>query len=168
MAAESMSTGDANGNRNPTQSKEGHHTLSCTHCRQRKVKCDKIHPCSHCQKSNLTCVFPERVKNAKKRKNGTKTSNDELMRRLKRMEELIGKIEGGGGDTHDGSTPNPNADGEDVGSPEIKAESPSRTPFPPKQIDDQPEDRLNRYMGNTLFRSLTAEVGKSLYLLCSY
>ncbi|KAL9131066.1 MAG: hypothetical protein Q9217_000889 [Psora testacea] len=77
----------------------GHHgqyPLSCTNCRQRKVKCNKIHPCSPCQRSGLDCVFPERVRHPKKKKTGLKTTNEELLARVNRMERLIGRMEGEG------------------------------------------------------------------------
>ncbi|EEU45290.1 uncharacterized protein NECHADRAFT_13054, partial [Fusarium vanettenii 77-13-4] len=31
---------------------------SCIHCRQRKIKCDRQHPCCQCVRSKLECVFP--------------------------------------------------------------------------------------------------------------
>ena len=34
---------------------------ACTQCRERKLKCDRIHPCSHCQSKGEDCFF---VKNA--------------------------------------------------------------------------------------------------------
>lgn len=130
-------------------------SLSCTLCRQRKIKCDKVHPCSGCNRSGLACVFPERARNPKKQRNGSKASNKELIRRLNRMEELIGKIEGEG-----------------EGSTEYKSMGISK----PKEVDTTPsttsdqsqtssngvgyaDDSLNRYIGSTFWRTLTCEVG---------
>ena len=31
---------------------------SCVTCRTRKVRCDKLSPCSHCRRANIACVFP--------------------------------------------------------------------------------------------------------------
>lgn len=31
---------------------------SCVICRRRKVRCDKISPCSNCRRANIPCVFP--------------------------------------------------------------------------------------------------------------
>lgn len=31
---------------------------SCVTCRRRKVRCDKVSPCSHCRRANIACVFP--------------------------------------------------------------------------------------------------------------
>ena len=45
--------------------------LSCTSCRQRKVKCDKISPCNPCQKTGLECIFPVRRVRASKKQRGS-------------------------------------------------------------------------------------------------
>lgn len=141
--------------------REGQHALSCTHCRQRKVKCDKVHPCCHCLRSNLTCVFPERAKNAKKKRSGQKTTNDELLRRLKRMEELIGKMEGDGKDispsrSHDSS-------GVDQANGDIPRSTESGgSPSIPDDGQDRPKDGLSRYIGNSFLRSLTMEVSGTI------
>lgn len=74
--------------------------LSCSHCRQKKVKCDKVHPCTPCARSGLPCVFPERLRHPKRRGSNSKTANDELVRRLSRMEELIEKMKIDGKDIH--------------------------------------------------------------------
>lgn len=68
------------------------HPLSCIHCRQRKIKCDKVHPCSPCSRSGFTCAFPERVRHPKRKTSNSKAANDELLQRLARMEELIAKM----------------------------------------------------------------------------
>lgn len=31
---------------------------SCTVCRSRKVRCDKLAPCSNCRRANIACTFP--------------------------------------------------------------------------------------------------------------
>jgi hypothetical protein len=31
---------------------------SCVVCRTRKVRCDRLSPCSNCRRANLACVFP--------------------------------------------------------------------------------------------------------------
>ena len=136
------------------------HPLSCTHCRQRKVKCDKVYPCQHCQRSNLTCVFPERARHPKKKRDGPKASNDELLNRLRRMEELIGKIEGGKDGAAPKSTPSPSQ--ESISEGQSRSTQPSRSPSIAYEGPDQPEDGLNRYIGNSFLRSLTMEVREIL------
>ena len=137
-----------------------HHPLSCTNCRQRKVKCDKVHPCQHCQRSNLTCVFPERAKHPRKKRNGSKSSNDELLHRLRRMEELIVKIEGGKDEASLKSIASPSQDS--FGGGQSRSTQSSRSPSIAIEGADHPEDSLNRYMGNSFLRSLTMEVSDLL------
>jgi hypothetical protein len=40
--------------------------FSCLRCFERKVKCDKSHPCANCVKSNVECIF--RIPSAPRRK----------------------------------------------------------------------------------------------------
>lgn len=138
------------------------HPLSCTNCRQRKVKCDKVYPCQHCQRSNLTCLFPERARQPRKRRDGPKASQDELLDRLRRMEELIGKIEGG----KDGRAPksNPSPSSGPVSKSQSQSPQPSRKSSMVYEGSDQPDDGLNKYIGNSFLRSLTTEVSESLTL----
>ena len=60
--------------------------FSCIRCFDRKVKCDKLSPCSNCSKSNVECVFrvPPTPRRRKKR-----TQEELLLARLKRCEELL-------------------------------------------------------------------------------
>ena len=81
--------------------------LSCTTCRARKVKCDKTDPCSACVKSETTCVYPERVRRRKNRNGGLREQNADLLRRLGRLEGLVGKIEKSGGDEKAAETSSP-------------------------------------------------------------
>ena len=138
------------GQRNPAQQ-----PLSCTHCRQRKIKCDKKYPCSPCSRSNLNCVFPERARHPKKKSAGSKATNDELMRRLGRMEELIEKMKVEGKDVNgkklvdDGST-----------SPDTsRSRHTSEAQSPGSNGPDPAEDGMSRYIGTHFWRSLTNEVG---------
>ncbi|KAI0126938.1 fungal-specific transcription factor domain-containing protein [Xylariales sp. AK1849] len=62
--------------------------LSCTLCRSRKVKCDRLHPCSHCVRSGVDCVFPARKRMQRPRK----TKNSELLNRISRLESIVGKV----------------------------------------------------------------------------
>ena len=134
----------------------GQNPLSCTHCRHRKVKCNRIHPCLPCQRLGLECVFPERAKSAKKKRNGTKATTEELLARLSRMEQLIGTMEG---DVT-------NVKEEPKQSPPLNtacAELPRKSSLSSNATKDHegsasPTDGLNRYIGSTFWRSLTSEV----------
>lgn len=69
-------------------------SLSCVSCRQRKVKCDKARPCSACQRSNVECVFPPRVRLPRGRQGGSRARNAEITRRLNRLEGLVERLGG--------------------------------------------------------------------------
>lgn len=47
---------------------------SCVICRRRKVRCDKLSPCSNCRRANIACVFP---------------SHDRPPRWARRLERLV-------------------------------------------------------------------------------
>ncbi|KAK8074715.1 Bikaverin cluster transcription factor bik5 [Apiospora hydei] len=63
--------------------------LSCTTCRSKKIKCNRVHPCSHCTKSGIECVFPARKRMERPRK----TRNQELLNRISRLESIVGKVD---------------------------------------------------------------------------
>ncbi|KAK6860242.1 fungal specific transcription factor domain-containing protein [Apiospora arundinis] len=63
--------------------------LSCTACRSKKIKCNRVHPCSHCTKSGIECVFPTRKRMERPRK----TRNQELLNRISRLESIVGKVD---------------------------------------------------------------------------
>src|SRR2546423_9690011 len=41
---------------------------SCITCRRRKVKCNKVNPCSNCVKQNIRCEFPSPGRAPRRRK----------------------------------------------------------------------------------------------------
>ena len=144
------------GQRNPN-----HYPLSCTHCRQRKIKCDKKHPCSPCSRSNLNCVFPERARHPKKKSASSKATNDELMRRLGRMEELIEKMKVEGKDItgkkvveDDSSSPDPTLSRQD-----------SEVRSPGSNGPEGAEDRMSQFISTNFWRSLSSEVSANA-LMC--
>ena len=60
--------------------------ISCVQCQQRKVKCNKESPCSHCTKSRLECIYRPP---APPRRGKRKHSEAGLLARLRRCEELL-------------------------------------------------------------------------------
>lgn len=133
------------------------HPISCTHCRQRKIKCDKVHPCSPCQRSSLECVFPERARHPKKKKTGSKATNDELLARLGRMEQLIGQLEGDEKTLPEGRRQNsqlPDTGDTNVIKQEINERRVSREDSQGSTADSN----FNRFIGGSFWRSLTNEV----------
>jgi hypothetical protein len=63
--------------------------LSCTACRVRKVRCDRVHPCSHCTRAGVDCVFPSRKRMERPRK----SKNSELLNRISRLESIVSKVD---------------------------------------------------------------------------
>lgn len=59
---------------------------SCVTCRKRKVRCDKRHPCSNCNKAAIECIFP-RPGRAPRR--SRKPPDAELLARLRRLEGVV-------------------------------------------------------------------------------
>lgn len=62
---------------------------SCVTCRKRKVKCDKLHPCSNCARANIECIFPNPGRAPRKIKKPTDGRDTELLARLKRLEGVV-------------------------------------------------------------------------------
>lgn len=144
----------------PTHRNSTQHPLSCTHCRHRKIKCDKRHPCTPCSRSNLNCVFPERARHPKKKSASSKATNDELMRRLGRMEELIEKMK------VDGKDVNAKKPGEDGStSPDAsRSRHTSEARSPGSNGPEPAEDGMSKFIGTTFWRSLSSEVRSNLLM----
>lgn len=70
--------------------------LSCELCRQRKVKCDKLNPCTNCQRSGTRCVPVERARlppgRSGKSVRDSGDGDSALRERVSRLEELIEHI----------------------------------------------------------------------------
>lgn len=66
------------------------HIRSCEWCRQRKVKCDRQQPCSHCARSGHDCLYPSGPGRAPKR--SRRAENAELMDKLGRLEHIIKRL----------------------------------------------------------------------------
>ena len=64
----------------------GLHARSCTTCRKRKVKCDKRHPCSNCNRAAIECVFPGPGRAPRRSR---KPPDTELLARLRRLEAVV-------------------------------------------------------------------------------
>ena len=64
----------------------GLNSRSCTTCRKRKVKCDKRHPCSNCNRAAIECVFPGPGRAPRRNR---KPPDTELLARLRRLEGVV-------------------------------------------------------------------------------
>ncbi|KAF5655433.1 hypothetical protein FHETE_11187, partial [Fusarium heterosporum] len=66
-------------------------TLSCSSCRQRKLKCDRDEPCSNCVARNVSCQYapwPRSRVAAQRRDSKQPDLND----RVRHLEQLLGSI----------------------------------------------------------------------------
>ena len=62
---------------------------SCVTCRKRKVKCDKTHPCSNCNRAHIECVFPSPGRAPRKARKMGEGRDKELLERLRRLEGVV-------------------------------------------------------------------------------
>ncbi len=76
---------------------------SCVTCRRRKVRCDKLMPCSNCRRAMVPCIFPapERAPRRPRRKdlNTLKSHQSserelELLKRLRKLEGIVEELSG--------------------------------------------------------------------------
>lgn len=72
--------------------------LSCQTCQQRKVKCNKLSPCSQCQRLGLDCVPVERARLPRGRSQRPAAqppaSNPDVENRMARLERLLPQLAG--------------------------------------------------------------------------
>lgn len=78
-----QSTPPANGAGNAAS---GLNSRSCITCRKRKVKCDKRHPCSNCNRAAIECIFPGPGRAPRRSR---KAPDTELLARLRRLEGVV-------------------------------------------------------------------------------
>lgn len=79
------------------------HIRSCLSCRNRKVKCDRQHPCSNCDRAGTQCTFPPGPGRAPKKPRGTR--DPRLLERLWKLEDIVCRL-GAELDPEDHSTEN--------------------------------------------------------------
>ncbi|KAL8805739.1 MAG: hypothetical protein Q9182_001772 [Xanthomendoza sp. 2 TL-2023] len=138
---------------------------SCVTCRKRKVRCDKRHPCSNCNRAAIECVFPGPGRAPRRSR---KPPDAELLARLRRLEGVVQNLgknldeeEGNGEDTKDEAMPTNDTD--------------SGTPKSPKKEKDKlpnscglfngPEPRKKSLDGiSKEFGRLVVDEGRSRYV----
>jgi hypothetical protein len=62
---------------------------SCVTCRKRKVKCDKIHPCTNCSRARIECIYPAPGRAPRKVRKIGDGRDKELLERLRRLEGVV-------------------------------------------------------------------------------
>jgi hypothetical protein len=61
---------------------------SCDICARRKVKCDRLSPCSNCSKAESECVYGTPVPSQRHRK---RPADEDLLSKLREYEQLLQK-----------------------------------------------------------------------------
>ncbi|KAJ6789172.1 hypothetical protein PWT90_03296 [Aphanocladium album] len=107
-------------------------SFSCLVCRQRKVRCDHVQPCSNCQRANIDCEYVAPVRGKRKR---TKPPHETLHAKIQRYEGLL-KTRGldveEGSAGHAASEDSLSESNETADSPTIlSAPTPGNEPAPP-------------------------------------
>lgn len=80
--------------------------LSCTSCRQRKIKCDKADPCKPCLNFGIQCTFPtRRIRAPRAKGNALEARDAELLRRIAHLEGMLAnKVDTGHARPDDGGS----------------------------------------------------------------
>ena len=145
--------------------------LSCSKCRQRKVKCDKSYPCNACRRSGIDCVYPVRHQRFVGGKSKSRVRNTEVVHRLSRLESLLSEYESHAKVNNinirfDGGA-SPSSAGHHVPSIEVTPHSQS-TVFPttargssPDYADGLDNDLMDCYMNSEFWSSLSDQVSRT-------
>ncbi|KAK5134016.1 hypothetical protein LTR08_007021 [Meristemomyces frigidus] len=62
---------------------------SCVTCRKRKVRCDKVHPCTNCNRAHIECVFPAPGRAPRKARKVGEGKDKDLLERLRKLEGVV-------------------------------------------------------------------------------
>ncbi|KAJ5726314.1 uncharacterized protein N7483_007671 [Penicillium malachiteum] len=68
---------------------------SCVICRSRKVRCDKLSPCSNCRRANIACIYPSGDRPprwARRLERAERPVTGEVMDRLHHLESLVKEL----------------------------------------------------------------------------
>ncbi|KAJ5632793.1 hypothetical protein N7490_009132 [Penicillium lividum] len=67
---------------------------SCVTCRSRKVRCDKLSPCSNCRRANIACIYPSGDRPPRWVRRLERPVTGEVMERLHHLEGLVKELTG--------------------------------------------------------------------------
>jgi hypothetical protein len=62
--------------------------VSCQLCRSKKLKCNRLQPCSNCKARGVTCEFSS-SKTPEKDGSRVQIENETILARLKRLEDVV-------------------------------------------------------------------------------
>jgi hypothetical protein len=116
---------------NPSSAGPALNPRSCVTCRRRKVRCDKLMPCSNCTKNKIPCIFPApgraprrpRPKDPNAPPKNSTERELELMKRLRKLENIVEdlsgqiEVESGSGRHHSSAGNSPEATADATGHP---------------------------------------------------
>ncbi|KXT05690.1 hypothetical protein AC578_5631 [Pseudocercospora eumusae] len=159
---------------------------SCVTCRRRKVKCDKINPCTNCNRAHIECVFPAPGRAPRKARKIGDSRDKELLERLRRLEGVVKgmgvEVPSDGKESnveHNGNKDNTDAekgDGPPIGKPDAVAATCTqhadevfrhKTAWVEEQQKGRFENRFgrlvvnegkSRYINNSFWANLSNEV----------
>ena len=139
--------------------------ISCIHCQQRKVRCDRKYPCAPCLKSRLQCQFRAPITPRRRKK---KDDGSGLHERLAKLEGILRTI---GADANGDVAGNPKATSPspmaDVPSMPTPPASDTRSEFPQEEFDCMMKDlkKPNEAPPTSEFGTgkMFASHGKTLY-----
>lgn len=142
--------------------------VTCVSCRQRKVKCSKTHPCVACDRSGLSCIFPDRARLPRGRKRSSKATNGEILKRLYKLEELLAQSKNG----QEEDSGQKGREGESAGKtsetsgPKVDNGSwtgsigPNCTKENTVTVREEGVGGLDRYLGSQFWNNLASEVSR--------
>ena len=117
-----------------------------------------------CERSGLSCVFPDRARLPRGRKRGSKATNGEILKRLNKLEELLAQSktreEGESGQHRKEGAPL--GKGTENNSPSIDDGSRKGSLGAKENKVTTKEDvveGIDRYLGGQFWKSFTSEVG---------
>ncbi|KIW16612.1 hypothetical protein PV08_03800 [Exophiala spinifera] len=119
----------------PTTARQPSATHACARCSERKVKCDRKHPCTACLRFGFDCVYRP-LGPRKTRKQSTPHSN--LIKRLERYEFLL-QEHGINADTNAGVSTAPGEEDAPEDGCQSSAVRASSTAIPVPEIVSEPE-----------------------------
>ncbi len=142
---------------------------SCATCRQRKVRCSRLHPCTNCAKAGIDCIFPGP---GRAKRYARSADEIELAGRLQKVEQelqrLTERVDEPAGDGLV-SAPAPAASTSSVSVCDGASAQPQRSPFPSPQSSHNTEREVGRlvlkagqkqYVNDSFWANLGDQVGQ--------
>ncbi|KAH8594207.1 hypothetical protein B0O99DRAFT_625326 [Bisporella sp. PMI_857] len=127
---------------------------SCIICRQKKVKCDRADPCSRCVRVGTICVSSLPSGAPRGRKGGRRKFDSELLDRIAKLENLVENIKRKSTGEATAMLPPANGNWAASGESEPRISTAQSAKHSPKA----PKEGLDRYLGGSLWMSLSDEI----------